>query len=47
MATETANSGEAASSANFTFTAEDGHELYVHAWLPEGEVQAVVSTRFE
>jgi alpha-beta hydrolase superfamily lysophospholipase len=33
---------EAASSANFTFTAEDGHELYVHAWLPQGEPKAVV-----
>lgn len=33
---------EAARSANFTFTAEDGHELYVHAWRPTGEVRGVV-----
>lgn len=28
--------------SHFTFTAEDGHELFVHAWRPDGEVKAVV-----
>jgi alpha-beta hydrolase superfamily lysophospholipase len=35
-------SAETTGTDDFTFTAEDGHELYVHAWLPDGEPRAVV-----
>ncbi len=37
-----APSPDAASSANFTFTADDGCELYVHAWRPDGPIKGVV-----
>lgn len=39
---QTSTKSRPAASSDFTFTAEDGHELYVHAWRPAGEPRAIV-----